>query len=105
MLKPALYEVTSKGLVLSLTVRPKSSRNQIIGIFDHHLKIALQAPPVDGQANEACRIFLAKVFVVRKSDIEYLQGETSRTKRVAIYGDPQQLEYRLQNILKEFAYV
>lgn len=105
MTKPArpLYEVTPNGLVLSLTVRPKSSRNHILGVFDQQLKIALQAPPIEGQANEACQIFLAKVFAVRRSDIKYLQGETSRTKRVAIQGNPQQLESILQHILKECA--
>ena len=38
-------------LVLHLMIQPKASRDQIIGLHGDELKVAITAPPVDGQAN------------------------------------------------------
>lgn len=50
------------------------------------LKVALQAPPVDGKANQALVKFLAGVAGVPKSAVELIAGETSREKRLEIRG-------------------
>lgn len=39
------------GLVLRLYIQPKASRDSIVGLHGDEVKVAITAPPVDGQAN------------------------------------------------------
>lgn len=71
---------------LSCYVQPKSSRNAVIGIHDGMLKIALTAPPVDGEANKMLIKFIASQLKVSKSTCSLVQGDTSRRKVVRING-------------------
>jgi hypothetical protein len=48
------------------------------------LKIKLNAQPEDGKANKELIAYLAKVFEVRKMDVEITAGLTSREKTVEI---------------------
>ena len=80
-----------EGVVLTLHIQPRASRNEVCGIQDSALKVRLTSPPVEGAANKLCREFLAELFNVSKSSVEIISGETSRHKRVRISGSPQQL--------------
>lgn len=75
---------TEDGVILSLKVQPRSSKNQLIGRHDGALKVKLTAPPVDGSANKCCCDFLAKILGVPVRDIEIIAGATSRRKRVLV---------------------
>jgi len=77
---------TDGGIILTLHIQPRASKNEVCGIQDNALKIRLTSPPVDGAANKLCREFLAELFDVPKSAVEILSGETSRHKRVRIGG-------------------
>jgi len=77
---------TDGGIILTLHIQPRASKNEVCGIQDNALKIRLTSPPVDGAANRLCREFLAELFGVPKSAVEILSGETSRHKRVRIGG-------------------
>jgi hypothetical protein len=74
------------GSELSVLVQPRASRTKVVGEHDGRLKIALAAPPVDGEANAALIEFLSDELGVRKSEVMLLDGETSRRKRLAIRG-------------------
>ena len=78
------------GLVLRLYIQPKASRDAIVGIHGDELKVAITAPPVDGQANAHLIKFLAKQFRVAKSQVVIEKGELGRHKQVKII-DPQQI--------------
>jgi uncharacterized protein YggU (UPF0235/DUF167 family) len=39
------------GVELLVLVQPRASRTKVLGEHDGRLKIALAAPPVDGEAN------------------------------------------------------
>ena len=52
--------------------------------------IRLNAPPVDGAANEALVAFLSDVLGVPRRDISLVAGEKSRDKRVRVAGVNQQ---------------
>lgn len=78
-LKPA-----AGGVELLVVVQPRASRTKIVGEHDGRLKIALAAPPVDGEANAALIDFLAETLAIRKSAIEIADGTTSRRKRISI---------------------
>ena len=75
---------TAAGVVFSVHVQPRASRNELCGVQGDALKIRLTSPPVDGAANKLCREFLADLFHVPKSAVEIISGETSRRKRVKV---------------------
>ena len=95
-----LCEVNGDGILLSLHIQPRASKNEVCGIQNSALKIRLTSPPVDGAANKLCRDFLAGLFDVPKSDVVIISGETSRFKRVRIQSnDPERLKKTVDTIL------
>ena len=78
------------GLVLRLYIQPKASRDSIVGLHGDELKVAITAPPVDGQANAHLNKYLAKQFRVAKSQGIIEKGELGRHKQVKIL-DPQSI--------------
>lgn len=89
----------SEGIVFSVVVQPRSSKNSVAGLYDGALKIKLTAPPVDNAANKMCVGFLSKLVGVSKSSIEIVSGHTNRRKQILIKLDPNQsaaLKKRIQ---------
>jgi uncharacterized protein (TIGR00251 family) len=84
------------GLIISVYVQPRASRNQLCGVQGVELKIRLTSPPVDGAANKLCREYIAELFAVSKSNVEIISGETSRHKRLRIVGSgPEQFSTQI----------
>jgi hypothetical protein len=85
---PAYLRETSEGCTLAVRVQPGAKRTAIIGVFGDgvQLKIALQAPPVDGRANEALIDFLAHIADLPKSSVAILSGQSSRSKVCILKG-------------------
>ena len=81
---------TAQGASFLVRVAPRASRTAIAGMMGEGdnaaLKIALQAPPVDGRANAALTEFLAEVLGTAPSAIEIASGGRARTKRVVVRG-------------------
>jgi len=77
---------TSGGVLVSLLIQPRASKNEISGPQGDRLKVRLTAPPVEGAANKMCITFLAKCLGVSKSSIEIVSGQSSRQKQVLIRG-------------------
>lgn len=71
---------------LSVRVVPRSSREGVAGFEEGVLRIRLNAPPVEGKANEALVRFLAKALGVPRSRVTLVTGERGRTKIVRIEG-------------------
>lgn len=46
------FQEKKNNLILNVYVVPRSSRSEIIGIYNNSLKIKLKSPPVEGAANE-----------------------------------------------------
>jgi len=78
------FRMTSEGLEIRLRVQPNASKDEFSGLQGDRLKLRVRAKPVEGEANEAVRRFLAKVAGVAKSQVEFLRGETSREKDIRI---------------------
>jgi uncharacterized protein (TIGR00251 family) len=84
------------GVVLTVRVRSRASRDEVAGVMQGALKIRLCAPAVENQANEALTKFLSAVLKIPKSSVRILGGERARTKRVEIVGVTRQ---QLMNLL------
>ena len=85
MTLPCLRNIDA-GVELFLYIQPRASRNRVAGIQGEELKVALTAPPVDGAANKACRMFIAKLCNIPRSQVLLIAGETSRHKRLLLEG-------------------
>ncbi|MBK9407230.1 MAG: DUF167 domain-containing protein [Gemmatimonadetes bacterium] len=75
-----------EGVRFSVRVQPRASRSEVAGIQQGALKVRLQAPPVDGAANEALVDFLADSLDVPRRMIRIVSGESSRSKVVEALG-------------------
>lgn len=68
-------------LRITVRVRPGASRTHVGGTYgDGQLVVAVNAPPVDGAANEAVRQAVAGAFSVRPRDVALVSGHHGRTK-------------------------
>ena len=74
------------GIRLSAIIQPRSSKNEVTGIFNNALKIRLTSPPFDGSANKACIRFFSKLLGVSPSEISIVQGFSSRNKTIEVIG-------------------
>lgn len=74
------------GVVLSIHLTPRASRDAVDGLHGDALKVKIKAPPVDGKANAYLLAFLAEQLGVAKSSVSLERGETSREKTVLVRG-------------------
>jgi uncharacterized protein len=78
------------GCTLAVRVQPGAKRTGITGIYGlnsrSHLNIALQAPPIEGRANEALIAYLAKLLAMSRSYITIIHGLRDRFKLVLLEG-------------------
>jgi uncharacterized protein (TIGR00251 family) len=74
------------ALVIDVLVQPRASRAAVGPAVGDRLRVAVTAPPVDGQANAAMVELLAAAFGVRRGDVTVLRGESGRRKTVRIAG-------------------
>ncbi len=73
-------------LCLRLRVVPGARENRLEGVQGDSLRVRVAAPPVKGAANRALVRFLAEVLQVRRSQVEIVEGHSSRYKLLAIRG-------------------
>jgi|SRR5271154_3066630 len=81
---------SAEAVVVTVRVQPRASKDEIAGEMAGALKIRLQAPALEGRANEALVELLAGLLKRPKSAVRILSGERSRTKRIAIHGVTKQ---------------
>ena len=71
---------------LRVRVQPRASREAILGWREDVLRVAVTAPPVEGEANQAVRRLLARVLGVAPSAVSVVHGASGRDKVVRIAG-------------------
>lgn len=85
-----MIRATSDGVTVVVRAQPGAKKTAIVGVYGEgataQLKIAVQAPPIEGRANEALIAFLAKTCGVPKSAVSLLSGELSRSKVFLLRG-------------------
>jgi len=85
-------------LIINLRIMPRAAKNAVQGLHGSALKIRIQAPPVEGKANQTLIKFLSKHWKIPRADIQILSGKTGRNKRVCIQNAPDSLKQLLQSI-------
>src|SRR5579875_801139 len=67
------FRLGRDGAILAVRVTPKAAQDRVLGLSDETdgaaLRLAVHAPPRDGEANAAVIALLARHFGLRKSDL------------------------------------
>jgi uncharacterized protein (TIGR00251 family) len=71
---------------LSVHVKPRSSRSKILGYREGALEVAVQAPPVDGKANDELIELIADALDISRRCVSVVAGQTGRQKILEIDG-------------------
>jgi uncharacterized protein len=85
-----MLRAVAGGVTLAVRAQPGAKRTATAGIYGEgsaaQLKVAVQAQPVEGRANEALAAFLADVFELQKNAVELKSGTLSRSKVFLLRG-------------------
>jgi uncharacterized protein (TIGR00251 family) len=85
-----MLRATAAGVTLAVRAQPGAKKTAIAGVYGEgpaaQLKIAVQAPPLEGRANTALAAFLAESFGLAKNAVELIAGESSRSKVFLLRG-------------------
>jgi len=100
---PAWIRSEAAGVRLALRVQPGARRCALVGTHGERLKVAVQAPPVDGRANEALLQYLGACLGLRPAALRLVAGAGSRDKSVLIDCDPSQAPQIAQRLAAAFA--
>ena len=94
---PAYLKARADGVLLSVKVQPRASRNEISGALGCELRVKVTAPPVDAAANEALLRLLAETLDCPRGRVALVRGHTSRHKLIQLQGvSPEVVATRLQ---------
>ena len=83
------------GIVVSVKIQPKSSKNRVIGEYADRIKIAVTVAPEKGKANKAVIKVFSKWLGVKSSDIQIISGEKLRDKEVFVRNITKEKLYKL----------
>ncbi|MBK8172563.1 MAG: DUF167 domain-containing protein [Sandaracinaceae bacterium] len=73
-------------VTLQIKVQPRAKRTAFQGMREGVYRIALAAPPVDGEANAELVAFLAGLLGVTKKSVTVVRGASSKQKLVRVDG-------------------
>jgi uncharacterized protein (TIGR00251 family) len=74
------------AIELEVLVQPRASRARLGPIHGDRLKVAVCAPPVDGEANAAVVELVAGALGVARGQVVVVRGEASRRKTLRVVG-------------------
>jgi hypothetical protein len=72
------------AITVDILVQPRASRAKIGPMHDGRIKIAVTAPPVDGEANAAVIELVARRLGIPRAKVEIVAGAGSRRKTLKI---------------------
>ncbi len=99
---PAWIRAEPAGVRLALRVQPGARRCEVVGEYGERLKMAVQAPPAEGRANEALLRYLADCLDVRAGALRLVAGAASRDKSVLIECEPSRAAQIAQRLAARF---
>jgi uncharacterized protein (TIGR00251 family) len=105
VLRADFLRAVEGGVTLAVRAQPGARKTAIQGVYGEgataQLKIAVQAPPVEGKANAALVEFLSDFFNLSRSKVELAQGELNRSKVFLLRGlTVSAVEAKLAEVVK-----
>ena len=81
------------GVRFAVHVQPRAKRAEVDGVYNGALRVRVQAPPVDGAANDALVELLAESLGIARTRVRVVAGATGRRKVIDVDGvDPADVE-------------
>lgn len=74
------------GVQLRVKVTPGASRSRLSGLLGDRVKLAVQAPPEAGKANDAVCRLLARLLGVAAREVVVVAGATQPRKTIEVRG-------------------
>jgi uncharacterized protein (TIGR00251 family) len=74
------------AVTFDVLVTPRASRTRVGPLQGDRLKVAVTAPPVEGEANAAVIEALARALGVARARVVIVRGDGSRRKTVRVVG-------------------
>jgi uncharacterized protein (TIGR00251 family) len=79
--------MSADSVRITVRLQPRASRDEVLGWNEEGaLRVRVKAPPVDGAANAALIVLLAKQLGVSKGKVTLITGATARNKIVEVEG-------------------
>lgn len=75
-----IYNIVANIIKLPVVIKPNSANNQLMGILNGRLKIAIAAAPLDNKANQLLISFIADKLKLKKSQVIIYNGKTNGYK-------------------------
>ena len=75
-----------ESVIIRVHAQPGAKHTALAGLHGTAVKLKVQAPPVEGAANEAAIKFLARSLGVAKSKVALVRGHKSRAKTFEVRG-------------------
>ena len=97
---PAWLRSSGGRLLIAVKVMPGARRSEVDGLRDGRLLVRVAAQPEKGRANEELVDCLARALEIRKSDVEFVAGASSRLKTLSL---PAEVEVGLRALASSFA--
>jgi uncharacterized protein len=72
------------AITVDILVQPRASRAKIGPMHDGRIKVAVTAPPVDGEANAAVIELFARRLGIARGSVEIVAGASSRRKTIKL---------------------
>ena len=96
------WRTAGEGLLVTVRLTPKSSRDEVMGTADVPGGVALaarvRAVPEKGLANAALERLVADWLDVPRTSVSVEAGGKSRVKSVRVAGDVRTLETRIERL-------
>jgi len=96
---PCVRDGGPLACVLTVTVQPNARSTEATGLHEGALRIRLAAQPIEGQANEALVLWLARELGLAKRDVRLKRGAAARHKQVEIAAPLTAVQAWLQRTL------
>src|SRR5258708_20463436 len=97
--RPPWIRSDPAGVLLALRVQPGARRSALIGQYGARLKVAVQAAPVDGKANEALLRYLGSCLDLRPAVMHLVAGPGSPDHPVLIDSHPSRAAHIAQRLV------
>lgn len=90
-----------EAVVLHVHLQPGAGRSAVVGRHGSALKVRVAAAPEAGRANDACAALLADTFALKASQVELVNGPTSRSKQFRLSGiEAADFEVHLERVVE-----
>ncbi len=86
MTDDALVRQHGAGVRITVRVQPRASRAGVEGVHGGAWRVRVQAPPVEGAANDAVCDLLAEALHVPRRQIRLVSGASGRMKVIEVDG-------------------